>query len=62
MLLATGSMDQTAKIWDLETGKEVATLKGHTGEIVSLNFSAEGDRIITGSFDFTARIWDTNTG
>lgn len=55
-------MDQTAKIWDLETGKEVATLKGHTGEIVSLNFSAEGDRIITGSFDFTARIWDTNTG
>jgi len=27
MLLATGSMDQTAKIWDLETGKEVATLK-----------------------------------
>lgn len=61
-MLATGSMDQTAKIWDLETGKEVATLKGHTGEIVSLNFSAEGDRLITGSFDFTARIWDTNTG
>jgi len=37
-------------------------LKGHQGEIVSLNFSAEGDKIITGSFDCTARIWDTNTG
>ena len=43
--------------------------QGHQGEIVSLNFSAEGDKIITGSFDCTARvifieiqIWDTNTG
>lgn len=28
---------------------------GHTAEIVSLNFSTEGDRIITGSFDHTTK-------
>jgi dynein assembly factor with WDR repeat domains 1 len=53
-LCATGSMDQTAKLWDLETGKESCTLKGHEGEIVSLNFNADGDKILTGSFDGTA--------
>jgi dynein assembly factor with WDR repeat domains 1 len=62
LTLATGSMDQTAKLWDVETGKEIATLKGHEGEIVSLNFNAEGDKIITGSFDKTARVWDTRNG
>jgi len=34
----------------------VATLKGHTGEIVSLHFNADGDKILTGSFDKTARV------
>lgn len=37
-------------------------LKGHEGEIVSLNFNSEGDKIVTGSFDCSARIWDTRTG
>lgn len=35
---------------------------GHTGEIVSLHFNAEGDKILTGSFDRTAMVWDTRTG
>ena len=47
-------MDQTAKLWDIETGKEHSTLRGHEGEIVSLNFNADGDKILTGSFDGTA--------
>ena len=61
-LIATGSMDQTSKLWDIETGKEHSTLKGHEGEIVSLNFNADGDMILTGSFDKTAILWDTRTG
>ena len=55
-------MDHTSKLWDLETGKEHITLKGHEGEIVSLNFNADGDKILTGSFDKTAILWDTRTG
>lgn len=50
------------KLWDVETGQLIATLKGHDGEIVSLHFNAEGDKIVTGSFDKTARVWDTRTG
>lgn len=55
-------MDGTAKIWDVESGQEVYTLKGHTAEIVSLQFNSDGDSILTGSFDNTAKIWDVNTG
>ncbi|NWY73444.1 DAW1 factor, partial [Erithacus rubecula] len=61
-LLATGSMDTTAKLWDLEKGEEVATLNGHSAEIIALSFNTTGDRIITGSFDHTVAIWDVGTG
>ena len=55
-------MDFSSKLFDMETGDCIATLKGHEGEVISLNFTTEGDRIITGSFDGTAKIWDVRTG
>ncbi|NXP86521.1 DAW1 factor, partial [Passerina amoena] len=61
-LLATGSMDTSAKLWDLEKGEEVATLNGHSAEIIALSFNTTGDRIITGSFDHTVAVWDVGTG
>ncbi|NXQ18622.1 DAW1 factor, partial [Peucedramus taeniatus] len=61
-LLATGSMDTTAKLWDVEKGEEVATLNGHSAEIIALSFNTTGDRIITGSFDHTVAVWDVGTG
>ncbi|KAF1314950.1 Wd domain-containing protein, partial [Globisporangium splendens] len=61
-VIATGSMDNTAKLWDVETGQELHTLFGHTAEIVSLNFDTQGERIITGSFDHTVKVWDVRSG
>ncbi|NWU23981.1 DAW1 factor, partial [Dyaphorophyia castanea] len=61
-LLATGSMDTTAKLWDLEKGEAVATLSGHSAEVIALSFNTAGDRIITGSFDHTVAVWDVGTG
>ena len=42
-------MDNTAKLWAVDTGEELASLLGHTAEIVSLCFNNEGDKIITGA-------------
>jgi WD40 repeat protein/serine/threonine protein kinase len=60
--IVTGSVDQTAKVWEAASGKELLTLKGHGGEIWSVAFSPDGRRIATGSADQTARVWEAATG
>jgi len=60
-LLATGSYDGKARIWDT-SGKLVKTLKAHKGPIFSLKWSKEGDLLLSGSVDKTAIVWDVKTG
>jgi len=43
-LIAMGSMENTAKLWDVEYGTERGTLYGHSAEIVSLHFNAQVSR------------------
>jgi WD40 repeat protein len=54
----TGSSDGTAKVWDAEKGREVLTLRGHSGYVNCAVFSPDGARVATGSSDRTARVWD----
>jgi WD40 repeat protein len=44
-------------VWDAKDGKLVATLQGHTGSVLSAEFSADGTRVVTASEDHTARLW-----
>ena len=37
--LASGSSDDTIKLWDVATGRELRTLQGHTGWVYSVAFS-----------------------
>jgi WD40 repeat protein len=60
--LATGSFDNTARLWDAATGTTTATLTGHTNGVSSVAWSPDGTRLATGSFDNTARLWDAATG
>ena len=46
------------KLWDVETGKEIITLSGHTEPIESLAFSHDGKILASGSFDGTVLLWD----
>ena len=47
--VVTASEDNTARIWDAETGREIATLKGHDDSVVSAAFSPDGERVVTAS-------------
>ena len=69
----TASRDNTARIWDAETGKpvgkpmkhaEVVATPGITLDyrVVSALFSPNGKRVVTAGVDKTARTWDVETG
>ena len=58
----TASNDKIARVWDAASGREVAELKGHQGEIGSIAFSSDGTRVVTRSLDNTARVWDATSG
>jgi WD40 repeat protein len=59
--IATASEDNTARVWEAATGKELARLK-HDNIVTSVVFSPDGRWIATASEDNTARVWDTATG
>ncbi len=59
--IVTASADNTARVWDAATGKEIAVLRGHAKAVKSAAFSRDGSRIVTASVDQTARIWDAAT-
>ncbi|CAK9139464.1 unnamed protein product [Ilex paraguariensis] len=60
-LLATGSYDGQARIWNRE-GELMSTLNKHKGPIFSLKWNKKGDYLLSGSFDKTAIVWDVKTG
>ena len=60
--IVTASADQTAKVWDAETGHLLVTLTGHAGAIYDANFSSDGKRIATASADQSAKVWDSDSG
>ena len=53
-------MDNTTKIFYLESKEEIFCLEIDNAEIISLSYNSEVDKILTGSFDYTAKILDKN--
>ena len=58
-LLATGSRDNTVKLWHLSPDSTtcVATLEGHTGHVNSVAFHPTEPLLATGSWDKTVKLW-----
>jgi len=48
------------RIWDVESGREVRALQGHSAAVNSIAFSPGGDRILSGSADGTVRVWQVD--
>jgi WD40 repeat protein len=60
--LVSGGHDETVRLWDVATGKERATVKGHTFYVGSVAFGPDGKTLATGSWDRTIKVWDIATG
>lgn len=60
--IASGSMDKTIRLWDLQKRKLIATLEGHTDEIWTVAFSPDGLALVTGCRSGSIHLWDPTTG
>ena len=61
--VVTCSWDNTAKIWNAETGRAELKLEGeHDGFVNHAVFSPDGSKVLTASNDKTAKLWDAATG
>jgi WD40 repeat protein len=62
-LLATGTAQATARVWDIATGQPVTPpLVGHLSAVLKLRFSPDGKTLMSYGQDMTCRLWHVATG
>lgn len=60
--IACGDGSANVVIYDLQNGREISTLIGHTDTPMAFAFSPDDRLIVTGAWDNTIRLWEVDTG
>ena len=56
--LVNGDGNGKLQLWDITTGNEIITLKGHTKQVETLRFSPDGKTLVSAAQDGTILLWD----
>jgi len=60
--LASGGADETVRVWDVASGKELKKLEGHKGQVWTVAFSWDGKYLLSGGTDEQIIAWNVETG
>jgi small GTP-binding protein len=60
--LASGSGDNTVKLWEVSSGQLLRTLKGHSGTVSRVTFDPSGRTVASASADRTVKRWMVSSG
>ena len=59
---AAGGGDGVIRIYEIDSGALIQTLRGHTSWVQEARFHPDGQRLVSTSWDGTVRLWDTESG
>jgi hypothetical protein len=60
-MIASGSIDGTVRLWDVDSGKVVTKWTGHTAPVKSVCWSPDGERVVSGASDETIKVWNVRS-
>ncbi|XP_033242322.1 guanine nucleotide-binding protein subunit beta-1-like [Drosophila miranda] len=60
--IVTSSGDMSCGLWDIETGLQVTSFLGHTGDVMALSLAPQCKTFVSGACDASAKLWDIREG
>jgi nucleoside phosphorylase len=60
--VVSASADRTLKVWELASGRAVATLRGHTRWVNACAVTPDGRHVVSASSDHTLKVWELASG
>lgn len=61
-MIATGSLDQTLRLWDAKSGKQLRVLTGHESEVYAVAFSPDCQLLASSSYNGRVIVWNVGSG
>ncbi len=61
-LLVSGSGDNTIKLWEISSAREISVHAAHANSVLSVAFSPDGRTLASGSGDKTIKLWEMPSG